>query len=137
MKEGEYDKYLEKQKALIAKFPILFPDGKEPVCGFSCWLGWFPLLDKLCTDLENIIKNSGLPLEDASFRAEQVKEKFGTLRFYISGAHELIHEAVYERINQAEIESSRTCEHCGEPGKLDNSFGWIKTYCEKCKKGKK
>ena len=55
----------------------------------------------------------------------QVKEKFGTLRFYVDRDNDEIHAM----INMAESMSARTCEVCGSPGK-SNSRGWIKTLCE-------
>lgn len=59
--------------------------------------------------------------------AEQVKEKFGTLRFYYRGGDEYIHGLAA----MAEAMSARTCEGCGAPGKA-NSGGWIKTMCQTC-----
>jgi hypothetical protein len=55
----------------------------------------------------------------------QVKEKFGTLRFYVSGAT----EAQYNYISFAESMSGVTCETCGSPGKRLGR-GWIYTACE-------
>lgn len=57
--------------------------------------------------------------------AMQVKEKFGTLRFYYSGGDEYISgiEAM------ADSMSAVTCETCGAPGK-SRSGGWIQTLCD-------
>ena len=55
----------------------------------------------------------------------QVKEKFGTLRFYMGVAHDAIHAA----IDRAEQESAVTCEACGAPGKSRNN-GWISVLCD-------
>jgi len=66
-------------------------------------------------------------------RASQVKEKFGTLRFYMTtGSNEM-----YNLIDEAEKESAKTCEFCGKPGKL-RSGGWLLTLCDECatKEGK-
>jgi hypothetical protein len=56
----------------------------------------------------------------------QVKEKFGGLRFYVRGAS----REVYNRIEEAELQSLDTCEKCGEKG-LQSSWGgyWISTLC--------
>lgn len=59
--------------------------------------------------------------------AAQVKEKFGTLRFYYDGGDDLIDGMV----RMAEGMSSVTCEYCGNPGKT-NKRGWIRTICEHC-----
>ena len=55
----------------------------------------------------------------------QVKEKFGTLRFYYSGGDEYIDGLV----SMAESMSACTCEECGKPGRT-NSGGWLRTLCE-------
>ena len=54
----------------------------------------------------------------------QVKEKFGTLRFYMDGYDEAI--SAYEDF--AEAMSARTCEECGCPGEL-RTQGWYRTLC--------
>jgi hypothetical protein len=55
---------------------------------------------------------------------DQVKEKFGTLRFYYSGGDDYISGLV----SMAESMSGVTCEECGKPG-TSTSGGWIKTVC--------
>ena len=55
----------------------------------------------------------------------QVKEKFGTLRFYIQAGT----DEHYNYISFAEAMSGRTCETCGKPGKRLGR-GWIYTACE-------
>jgi hypothetical protein len=56
----------------------------------------------------------------------QVKEKFGTLRFYINEGTDDIHR----RIAKAEIESATICEATGKPGKLRTDIGWHRTLCD-------
>lgn len=60
--------------------------------------------------------------------AEQVKEKFGGLRFYYRGGDEYISGLSA----MAESMSYVTCETCGKPGKSNND-GWIKTACDEHK----
>jgi len=55
----------------------------------------------------------------------QVKEKFGTLRFYYSGGDDYISGLV----SMAEVMSAVTCEECGVPGKRRHG-GWIRTLCD-------
>lgn len=57
--------------------------------------------------------------------AVQVKEKFGTLRFYTDGGNEV----TYAMISMAESMSARTCEKCGAPGKLRGKT-WLYTACD-------
>jgi hypothetical protein len=59
----------------------------------------------------------------------QVKEKFGTLRFYCGGT-----EAIGKYVRLAERLSSVTCEDCGKLGKANDS-GWIRTQCDACRHG--
>jgi len=56
---------------------------------------------------------------------DQVKEKFGTLRFYYSGGDDYIRGLV----SMAESMSGVTCEECGKPG-TSTGGGWIKTVCK-------
>lgn len=61
----------------------------------------------------------------------QIKEKFGGLRFYVSGTFpELSH-----LVDQMEYLSEKTCECCGRPG-VPRPGGWIKTLCEECDKNR-
>ncbi len=79
--------------------------------------GWFPLIKDLITDLINLGWNKEVC---------QVKEKFGTLRFYINEGTDDIHK----RIAKAEMESATICEATGKPGKLRNDLGWWRTLCD-------
>ena len=56
---------------------------------------------------------------------DQVKEKFGTLRFYYTGGDDVIDGMV----RMAESMSGVTCEECGNPGKRIGG-GWVTTLCE-------
>ena len=55
----------------------------------------------------------------------QVKEKFGTLRFYYDGGDDIIDGMV----RMAESMSGVTCEECGKPGH-QRGGGWIVTLCD-------
>lgn len=57
----------------------------------------------------------------------QIKEKFGTLRFYIYGGS----DAIDKLIDTAEDLSSVTCEQCGQSGELRDN-GWLFTLCDEC-----
>lgn len=67
-----------------------------------------------------------VPSEIPQVVAVQVKEKFGTLRFYYDGGDEYISGLV----TMAEWASSVTCETCGERGKIRGG-GWLYTACDK------
>ncbi len=55
---------------------------------------------------------------------DQVKEKFGTLRFYYTGGDDYIRGLV----SMAEAMSGVTCEECGNPGERHGG-GWVRTLC--------
>lgn len=58
--------------------------------------------------------------------ATQVKEKFGGLRFYVSGGDETTHNM----ISMVEALSYRVCEECGTTKDAQlYSIGWNKTLC--------
>lgn len=80
--------------------------------------------EHILEDIEN--KNfHELPDKVHQVVAVQVKEKFGTLRFYTHGGNDII----YALIGFAESMSGVTCEVCGAPGKRRGS-GWIYTSCD-------
>jgi hypothetical protein len=56
----------------------------------------------------------------------QIKEKFGTLRWYVNNADKTSQKI----IDFAELMSENTCEVCGEYGKTYTT-GWHKTLCLK------
>jgi hypothetical protein len=53
-----------------------------------------------------------------------VKEKWGGLRFYVSGTTELL-----DFISEMEARSLDICEVCGQPGK-PRKGSWIRTLCD-------
>ncbi len=114
---------------LVTDFPLLYGDRNAPMSQTCmCWGfpddGWEPLIRRLSEKLEPLI--AALPeAEREHCRASQVKEKFGTLRFYMSAST----DEMDALISDAEDESARTCETCGAPGKLVGK-GWVKTACE-------
>ena len=81
--------------------------------------GWFQLIWDLCEGIEKV-SPEGIILQ-------QVKEKFGGLRFYI-GAGTI---EVFALIDAAEAKSFEVCEKCGEPGKVRGG-SWIRTLCDGC-----
>jgi hypothetical protein len=63
--------------------------------------------------------------------AEQVKEKYGTLRFYYRGGN----EEISGMVEMAESMSGVTCEVCGSVGKTRGG-GWVRTLCDEHAKSK-
>lgn len=131
----------ENTERLIREFPNLYSDCDKPVneslmaFGFETGDGWFQLIYDLSAKLERLIVSwKKGHADDPTFernwpRASQVKEKYGTLRFYMSwGTDEM-----YDLIDHAEERSSHICEECGKPGEC-NEEGWIRCRCEDCRK---
>jgi hypothetical protein len=61
----------------------------------------------------------------------QVKEKYGTLRFYTSYSVEWFEDLVSYYEN---YESARICEQCGKEGKTRFDRSWYLTLCDECDK---
>src|ERR1043165_6349807 len=79
----------------------------------ECRDGWFELIGSLSSQLESILAD--LP-ESSRFKAVQVKEKFGELRFYVSQYPSYLRTEVTELIERAQKESLHICEVCGKAG---------------------
>lgn len=94
----------------------------------SCGPGWYPILDELQARLSELVPG---------YEVQQVKEKFGTLRFYWSwpeGTPEETYKAADAFVTAAEHLSARMCEQCGSGGGRivkQNGF-WLKTLCHRC-----
>ena len=119
----EFEKYDAFEKAMTEKYPLMF---SEPMGGFCCGEGWWPILESLCSQIQHHIdwkakQGNHIP----QVTVAQIKEKFGGLRFYYSGGDETIDGMV----SMAESWASKTCETCGKPG-LSRNGGWIKTLCD-------
>lgn len=107
---------------LLEAAPSVFPED----FWFECQVGWLPILYSTGKSLEALNRVYAIR-GDAPVVATQVKEKFGTLRFYYIGGDGQ-EEALIE---QAEHASAVTCEDCGNLGTL-RSGGWHRTLCDRC-----
>jgi len=100
--------------------------------GVECGDGWFSLVDRLSRECENEIErlqSLGVAKERWP-RVAQIKEKFGSLRFYTRGS---LPEELRERILKISEEESRcTCELCGAPRKPGPREAWRPTTCGDC-----
>lgn len=84
--------------------------------------------EQLCEELKAELVRADV-LDD--YRVVQIKEKFGTLRWYDNGNT----DAGYKIISKYEALSARTCICCGKPA-TRISTGWISPYCDDCCPGK-
>lgn len=92
--------------------------------GFDCDDGWFNLIDQLCWLIEDLLYKE-YPELKRDFQVVQVKEKFGTLHFYVRGAN----DKILDLIDKYGELSSETCEWCGGYGKTRNFNHWYITLC--------
>jgi hypothetical protein len=103
--------------------------GTNPPFNFECGDGWFELLKDASVRIEALLKQSlieGASIDDLT-RAVQVKEKFGTLRFYVDSATDEVHAIISEAENLSEV----TCEQCGARGRMRGKR-WYYTACNEC-----
>jgi hypothetical protein len=117
---------------LFNSFPSLYRGRVKSVqkslmsIGFDCGDGWFGLIWTLSQKIENAARQAGLePQSNAWPEVTQVKQKMGTLRFYLENPT----ETMTALICKAEQDSEKTCETCGNPGSTVRGFG-VKTQCE-------
>lgn len=123
----------ELDEALCKDFPLCFAidqHGREPwsMFGFECGDGWEPSIRMAAEALEPLIRKAK---EDdpegyvaGYYRTAQLKEKFGTGRWYLSGGTDAMHDIV-EKWEEATV---NICETCGKPGEL-RGHGWLYTAC--------
>ena len=123
---------------LCEKYPKIFVDRHgDPkqtlMCwGFECGDGWYNIISQLCANIQHHVdwaqeqkEKYGRGEGCSQVVAVQIKEKFGTLRFYTNGGN----EQIYGMIRMAESMSAVTCEQCGSPGK-SRGRAWIYTACD-------
>lgn len=127
----------ELDRALCKKYPEMFkhrhadPRLTPMAWGFDCGDGWYNLIDNLCATIHsheiNVLANRLYDKVEPNqpVVCEQVKEKFGGLRFYYMNGDEFVHGAVA----LAERLSYTICEECGNKGKVRGG-GWIRTLCD-------
>lgn len=135
----------EHTKELTDKFPWITPtDGY----GIGVGDGWFDLLYVLCGNIHNGIKYDNECIQrykeqPEGFtwkphhtlleypRVDQIKEKFGGLRFYCSTPSEGCRYELKGMIQMAESMSFRICEVCGNKGET-RDHAWKRTLCDVC-----
>ena len=107
--------------------------------GIAIGNGWIPLIEEILKFCQFHHDNNGYP----QLVADQIKEKFGTLRFYyhfeecdsdqaengkkFNRSEEMLEGA----ISFAENQSCHICESCGKAGTM-TSGGWRAVRCEEC-----
>lgn len=140
----------ELDQQLCKKYPLLFKNRNASMMetlmcwGFEHGDGWYNIINALCNNMQSHIDwshkqnawdlkwNQEHPDEQRPVREPvaqvvviQVKEKFGSLRFYYQGGDDTISGMV----RMAESMSAVMCEECGAPAETRGP-GWIRTLCE-------
>jgi len=123
----------ELAEALTKDFPLTFTSergGREPwsMFGFECGDGWEPSIRFAAEHLEPLIQKAKEEdpegYEAGYYRTSQLKEKFGTGRWYLSGGT----DAMQDIVEKWEAATVSICETCGKPGEL-RGHGWLYTAC--------
>jgi hypothetical protein len=121
----------ELQEKLTKDYPKIFankdktPRESAMAFGISTGDGWYWIINHLCRALQERTDDFGEP----QIVASQVKEKFGTLRFYVNSAS----EEQYSLIRFTEMLSGSVCEECGTMADVSlRKGGWIVTLCDPC-----
>jgi hypothetical protein len=93
--------------------------------GYQCDKGWYLLIDKLI----DIIYHLDIRKE---VRIYQIKEKFGTFRFYYN-IQDISNKHILEVVKTYTKLINNTCEICGESGTIKSlSNTYLKTLCDTC-----
>jgi hypothetical protein len=117
----EYELFSKKMETAYPKIFV----GKYG--GFAVGAGWYPILETLCSNIQHHIDwKVKQGQEIAQVEVDQIKEKFGGLRFYYSGGD----DEISGMVRMAEAWADIACEECGAAG-IRRSGGWIRTLCDK------
>ena len=107
---------------------------------FECSSGWKDIIRDLSLKIERILEEDAekYPIPEGEendyceMYAVQVKEKYGTLRFYMSCET----DQICDLIRETEALSSQTCEICGAFGKMRGKT-WYEVRCDGCFSGER
>jgi hypothetical protein len=108
-------------KELLEKYNL------SPHCVSNIPIGWIPMVDKLIQNLFDLGWDGNL---------NQIKAKFGRLRFYLNSENES--PEIKAKIHEAEIKSAETCENCSGFVKISNEpvhsehRAIMRAFCIKC-----
>jgi hypothetical protein len=91
--------YMHPGAEFAQKYPLTY--AKPIVCGFFAPVEWLDVLRELSAKIEARLTE----VPDENFSVDQVKEKFGGLRFYVNTQDECIHKYIEEaeaKVNEIE-----------------------------------
>lgn len=133
---------VEENKKLIEKYPFLMPRNvwtdellKDYDYSFTLYdempKGWADAFGMQMLEEIRALLIKGSFLD--RYRITQIKEKYGSLRWYDTGVPTAIHDEFYACLRKYNDLSSRTCIDCGKPA-TKMSEGYICPYCDDCAK---
>ena len=116
----------------------MLPEDGAPIGWFDGLLpGWGDIIHDGLEKIDAIIADSAC---DVRLHIEQVKEKWGTLRFYVS-FFDKDGESVYgtewarrvtDVIHEMEDATGKVCAFCGRKDGLKWRRGWVHVSCDEC-----
>lgn len=133
-----HEEIIEYNKQLIAKYPWLLPynrfTGEAPDDYDYTYTeldnmpdGWRKAFgEKMCKEIQQALNMMEKDVAD-TFRIVQIKEKYGSLRFYTNWLTDQIREIIY----RYEKLSEHTCISCGAPA-TKVALGWTYPWCDEC-----
>ena len=83
---------------------------------------WLPLIQEIFDFCE---------YNSYNIKVMQIKEKFGTLRFYYDVPMNKYRESLDQEIQKMCARTSDICQICGDSPAFEKSDGWISYRCEK------
>ena len=123
-----------RNKKLCKRYPFLslekgYFDSTFLDCMPEAWKKDFGI--QMCEEIRNELIRCSTPKVDwlKEYSLCQVKEKYGTLRWYDNG--QPVGSKIEDIINKYEDRSGMICICCGRPAKY-MTHGWISFQCEKC-----
>ena len=95
--------------------------------GYQCDKGWYKHINKLIDDIVEVDRKQEV-------RIQQIKEKFGSLRFYYMCTNDNVKNHVDILIYNCQRELLTICETCGsKKGKQTIIKNRKRILCDKCK----
>ena len=125
-------------RKLCRRFPFLIPWNRftgeyvypydhsftELDCMPDGWRKAFGI--QMCEEIRDALIEDG---DLYRWRIVQIKEKYGSLRFYYNGCR--AGSRIPEIVSKYEKLSERTCIVCGNPA-TRITMGWVSPYCDRC-----
>jgi len=114
MRDFQPTERLSDFRDILSRFQSGFPSI------IDCEEGWNTLIADCHLELKSI---------DNEYTIAQIKEKFGTLRYYFASSNPSLYKEMCNIVSKYEQKSASICEVCGKSGKTRNSVT-VKTLCD-------